>query len=268
VSLRSVIIAEDDKNEIKRYLLGQSDEADEEQLELRLLTDTAFVEEFDIVADEIAVDYVAGRFEGEEKERVEKYFLRAPERQNKVKVMCELLHQGSLARGEEVADRAARRAEPGLLERARMFWTNQRLAVRLASTVAALVILVGAVFLLRPGRESNLTYATLNLTISDAERASDGTEVKSVKLPSGTDELRIQLTLPSQLIPAKSYRAQLYAPPAPERDLIITRKDTQSVEVVIPAAELKPDRYAIRLFAINADGSEERVRGSYSFRVE
>ena len=46
-------ITKDQENEIRRYLFGQLPEADEESLELRLLTDPAFVEEFDTIVDEV-----------------------------------------------------------------------------------------------------------------------------------------------------------------------------------------------------------------------
>ena len=48
-----------DKNSITEYLLGRLTEAEEEQVELRLLTDSEFAEEYDIVVNEIVDDYVA-----------------------------------------------------------------------------------------------------------------------------------------------------------------------------------------------------------------
>ena len=67
-------IINEDKNEVRRYLLGQLGEADEERIELRLLTDPAFGEEFDTIVDEIADQYAGNEFRGEERERVEQYF--------------------------------------------------------------------------------------------------------------------------------------------------------------------------------------------------
>ena len=53
------VIVKNDKNEVRRYLLGDLEEADQEQLELRLLTDPAFAEEFDTIVDELTDEYVA-----------------------------------------------------------------------------------------------------------------------------------------------------------------------------------------------------------------
>lgn len=80
----SVTIIEE-KNRLRKYLLGQLPEEDEEQLELRLLTDAAYAEEFDIVVDELTDRYVANEFQGEEREQVELYFLKSDDRRDKLK---------------------------------------------------------------------------------------------------------------------------------------------------------------------------------------
>jgi len=252
-------------------LLGQLDEADEEQVELRLLSDPAFCEEFDVVVDEISIRYVAGGFEGDEKDRVERYFLRAPERQNKVKVMCELMHQSAVTRGEQPAPspKPVPVGDDGLFARLRRFWIAEPLMFRFAATMALILIVAGIVFLGRSGRQASVSYATLVLASSNAERGQEpaANQVQSIKLEQGIGELRIQLLLPSQSTPAKGYRAE-FLPPYAGKTLTVKSQDSRSVTVAVPAVELTPDRYAIRLFAIYADGREEKVSGSYIFRVE
>ncbi|HEX5701709.1 MAG TPA: CHAT domain-containing protein [Pyrinomonadaceae bacterium] len=78
-------MARADKNSITEYLLGRLTEAEEEQVELRLLTDPEFAEEYDTVVNETVDDYVSGKFEGEELKQVEDYFFKSPERKNKLK---------------------------------------------------------------------------------------------------------------------------------------------------------------------------------------
>jgi hypothetical protein len=265
------IIVEDQKNQITRYLLGQLDEADEEKVELRLLSDVGFTAEFDIVVDEIAIRYASGGFEGKEKEQVEHYFLRAPERQNKAKVMCELLHQSGTTRGEQqvknetppsVAD------DPGLWAKARRFWNTQPLVPRLAMILPMLLIVAGVVFWVRMGPPTTTNFATLTLTSTEAERGQGAAdEIASTKLAPDTDELRIKLMLPALQTQPKSYRAELIVEGV-SRDAAVISHDAQSVTVTVSAADLKPDRYAIRLFAENPDGKEERIPGSYIFRIE
>ncbi len=83
-AVRRSTIVQNEKNELRQYLLGQLQEADEERLELRLLMDAAYAEEFDIIVDEITDQYLAGEFQGEELDGVERYFLRATDRRNKL----------------------------------------------------------------------------------------------------------------------------------------------------------------------------------------
>ena len=77
------------------YLLGRLNESAEEQLELRLLNDPQFAEEYDIVVDEIVDDYVAGKFAGDDLKRIEEYFFRSPERKRKLKFALALKQRQS-----------------------------------------------------------------------------------------------------------------------------------------------------------------------------
>jgi len=250
-------------------LLGRLNETDEEQVELRLLSDRAFNEEYDIVVDEIAIRYVAGGFAGKEKEQVEQYFLRAPERRDKVRLMSELLRQSAATREEPVVATPARVApvaNPGLFARFSSAWRSQPLMTGFA-TFAVLIVVVGVAFLLRSGGARPQTYA-FSLPSTEVERGpGESTDPRSIKIPAGTTELHIQLQLSPPQTQPKSYRAEFVAPATP-RDLPIVSQDAGSVVVAVPATNLKPDQYAIRLFAVSADGQEERVPGSYIFRVE
>ena len=63
-------MARADEHSIKEYLLGRLTEAEEEQIELRLLADPTFAEEYDIVVNELTDDYVTGKFAGEDLKQV------------------------------------------------------------------------------------------------------------------------------------------------------------------------------------------------------
>ena len=242
---------------------------------MRLLSDQAFNDEFDVVVDEIAIRYVAGEFAGEEKEQVENYFLRTPERQNKVRVMSELLHHSAMTRAEKatvdtpvqvVPPMPAPAGDAGFFVRVGSLWRSQPL-VSAVATFAMLVVVASFVYLVQTGGLTPQPY-TFALTSSNVERApGDSTEPKSIRIPAGTTELHIQLLLSPQQTQPKSYRAEFVAPATP-RDLPIVSHDAQSVVVAVPATNLKPDRYAIRLYAVLDDGREERVSGSFMFRVE
>ena len=258
----SIIISED-KNEIRRYLLGQLGEAEEERMELRLLTDSPFIEEFDTIVDEIADQYVEGEFKGDELKRVEQHFLRSSERQQKVQFARELLER---AENERSVDRVAVAPAPGFLESVRAFLRSPSLSHRVATAMAAIVIVVGLAFLARP-----LFFRTsgpdvlITLNINTSDRAS-GSERESVKLAPGTGRLRIELKLPDQTPQAQNYRVELLEGQR-SRNLAIEERTPQSLIVAIPANEITPGSYIIHLHAVNADGTEQRVRGNYVFNV-
>jgi hypothetical protein len=258
------IIVKEEKIEVRNYLLGQLQENDEERLELRLLTDPAFGEEFDTVVDEITDQYVGNQFQGEERKRVEQYFLRSAERQNKVRFACELLRQA--AEGGEV-ENVPVPAEMGWWERARLFWNAQALSVRFATIFATFVILAGLAMLLVPTRNTPApVYASIALKISNSER-SVGSDVVSVKPPPGAAGIRIELALPDEAQQARRYRVNVTGEQG-SRDVPVAEQNARSVVVIVPAADVPPGSYTIRLFGLNAGGSEQRVRGSYFFNVE
>jgi len=77
-----------DRNLIRQYLLGRLDEQREleEQLSDGILNnDEAMIDIVDSVEDEIIEEYLGGSRNAEHKEAVEKYFLRPPQRQEKLR---------------------------------------------------------------------------------------------------------------------------------------------------------------------------------------
>jgi CHAT domain-containing protein len=74
-----------EEQKLRQYLLGQLTEAEEEKIELRLLTEPDFVEEYDIIVDEIIDDFIGGKFEGADLKQVEEYFFNSDDRRKKLK---------------------------------------------------------------------------------------------------------------------------------------------------------------------------------------
>ena len=258
------IIINEDKNEVRRYLLGQLGEADQERLEMRLLTDPSFIEEFDTIVDEIADQYAGDEFKGEERKRVEHHFLGSAERQQKVRFARELMER---AASERSVDRVAVAPTPGFLESVRAFWRSQSPSLRVAIAMAAIVIVVGLAVLTRPvffGTSGPDALVALNIHSSD--RAS-GSERESVKLEPGTGRLRIELKLPDQTPEAQNFRVELFDGQQRSRNLPVEERSAQSLFVAIPAKEITPGSYIIHLYSVSPDGSEQRVRGSYFFNV-
>lgn len=245
----AAIIVKSDKTEVREYLLGRLGEADEEQFEIRLLSDPEFAEEFDTVVDEITDEYLQNDLASDERERVEKYFLSSNERQVKLQFATELLRR---AESRPVP-------RPSFLEQIAAFWRQQSYA-RVALTAAAVIVVVGIIYVLT--RTDNPNYLALNLTISTAERA-EGPAAQHVKPPPNTG-LRITLTIPENARGAKGYVVKLVG----GSDLTIEQQTSEAVVVTIAPGSITPGTYAIQLFKIKPDDTRERIPGSYYFAVE
>ena len=231
---------------------------DEESLELRLLTEPAFVEEFDTVVDEVTDQYVRKELKEGERKGFEKSYLTTAEGRQKVRFTSELLERAASERGGAPVVRPI-----GFFYRARAFWQVQSL--RLAATAAAMVIIAVGLFLIVPSGSKN--YAMLDLSVSTATR-SDGAQPAKVKLESGVSGVEVNLTIPEEERGAKDYRVRLVGGDGPDHDLTIDKRDNQTITVKIPASLLSRAQYAIQIFRINPDKTETRIAGNYYFNVE
>jgi len=248
-------ISKDEENEIRRYLFGQLPEADQERLEIRLLSEPSFVEEFDTVVDEVTDQYVHDELQGSERKGFEESYLRTAQGRRKLRFTSELL------------DRAANRdvpgpvIQPGFFDRVRAFWQVQSL--RLAATAAALAMIAGGYYLtLRPA----MNYATLALSISTANRG-EGPTPQKVKLESGVPGVEVNLAIPEQAKGAKDYSLKLVSGDGTLHDLQIEKRDDQTLTVKIPASLLSRGQYAIQISRLDA-GTVTRIPGNYYFNIE
>lgn len=225
------------------------------QFELRLLADPAFGEEFDTIVDELTDEYITNELPDDERDRrIQKYFLSSTERQNKLEFAAELLRRAESERGRQV-----KTLSPSLFAQIAAFWRRQSFA-HVAMTAAAVIVVVGIIYVLT--RSDNANYLALNLAISTAER-NEGAAAERVKLPPNTG-LKITLEIPESARGAKDYFARL----AGGSDLKSEQRTEKAVTVTIPAGTLTPGTYAIQLFKVKPDNSQERIPGSYYFSVE
>lgn len=254
-----VTINKDQENEIRRYLFGQLPEADEESLELRLLTDPAFVEEFDTVVDEVTDQYVRKELTDSERNGFGESYLTTAEGRQKVRFTSELLERAAAERGAAVATPVN---APGFFDRVQAFWQVQSLRVA-AITAAVVIIAAGAYLISTPSKD----YATLSLAISTAKRG-EGPAPAKVKIESGVPGVEVTLAIPEQARGARDYSAKLVSGDESEHALEIEKRDEQTVTIKIPASLLNRGQYAIELSRVNPDSPDTRIPGSYYFNIE
>ena len=136
---------------------------------------------------------------------------------------------------------------------------------------AAIVVLAIGGVLLAPvllrGRRPPQTFKRIDLVMSSSNRDT-GAQTEKVTLPLTAEALEVYLKLPTPSANAARYRVQWENTNANLGDLQIASQDGQSAVVVIPSGRIKPGQYALKLFRINQDGTEERVNGNYYFTAE
>jgi hypothetical protein len=251
------MIQNQDQNRIRLYLLGKLPDSEKEQIEQELLTNDDLFEEILIVEEALADEYVAGKLNREEQADFEKHFLATPERQQNLRFAQALNRYLTTAATRELNAPPVGPAS----------WITKSWIGRVVAVVAVIAVAVAVLWFLIPRSQTPQTFAALTLTISPNAR-DQGVQSPKVSLPLNADALRISLRLPNPAPPAARYRLELLDDNGGSRSLVAAAQDRESVWVVIPSAELGRGRYAINLFAIQADGNEQRINGSYYFTVE
>jgi len=147
-------------------------------------------------------------------------------------------------------------------ERLQAFW-QRPLVPQFATAVLILAVLSPVII---PYLMSPKTFTRLDLAMAAPDRA-DGTQMALVKLPLTTDALELHLKLPESSPPDTAYRVEWENVNSNLGGLKIDKQDSQSIVVIIPAKQLSPDRYTLKLFQTNRGAPEQRV-GSYYFSTE
>jgi len=246
-----------DQERIRRYLLGQLSDEDLQTIEERLMTENDLFEELEVSKDEIIGEYCAGELTATEREWLEQHFLASKE--------------GKLNRRFALALEQSKRKSPKqetfferLQTRFSNLWNRQPWAVA-AIASAAVVLVVAGIVLRSTSQSTSDKFLALTLTNSSATRTGEGEPAAKVSLPLNVDELRITLMLPESAPSASSYRVEALDGIS---TLSVAGSSSNSVSVIVPAPPLRRGNYALRLYAIKPDGTEERVPGNYFFTVE
>jgi hypothetical protein len=72
------------EDNLRRYLLHELDDPEQEQIEMRLLTDKEFSRQLAIAQEDLIDDFVTAKLSDHERERFRNYYLITPDRQQKI----------------------------------------------------------------------------------------------------------------------------------------------------------------------------------------
>jgi CHAT domain-containing protein/lipoprotein NlpI len=81
---RRFAVSTDDKNRLRRYLLGELSETEEAEVEVRLLSDESYFEELELVENELIDEYAWNTAGADERTKLEKRLLRSKQQQQKL----------------------------------------------------------------------------------------------------------------------------------------------------------------------------------------
>jgi hypothetical protein len=242
---------------ITAYLLQELPEGEAEQFEGQCFAQPEWPSgELESAEDDLIEAYVRNELSPERQQRFEKYYLTTTAREDRV----------LLARSFVRVVCSADPPKSTWFDRCRELWNTQPLKLKYASGAMVLILAVVVLIWSITPHSTPKTFANLNLTIA-TERRSEGASnaPQKIKLPLGADALRVTLTLPEPTPQGATYSVQWENSKGPLKTLEIESQNFESITVVIPADELVPGRYALKLLRKNPD---ERVNGSYFFEVE
>ena len=258
------------------YLLEELPEEEVERFEDECFAGDNWPEQLTLAEEDLIDEYLRGGLTPERRRHFEENYLTTDARVERVRMAAALLrHVDSYATSANAATvqtaNAAASATPKDNRRESWFgalWGGRALVPRAALSFALLLIIVGGAFVIyRRMAPSNRTIVLVALPSTNAERGA-GAEPTKVVLPADAGALKVSLALPEGATPSARYRVELDDGEGKTESLEAEGHDARTVSVVIPAARLARGTYALRLFAVTAEGVEQRVKGSYLFSIE
>ncbi len=246
-----------DQARIREYLLGRLSDEEEEKIEERLMIDDEFFEELEISKGEILDEYSAGELSQTDRKSFEEGYLASPEGRKRFTFSVALDRLGQ----RKPAPVPALMPRPvSLFDRLRAYFNWQRLAFATGS--AALVITLATTLLLRRPP----VFVSVDLTSNVANRAPGARQYHRLTIPSNADEVRFALQLPQSATPRAGYVVEL------DNQTDVTTftplsQSGNSVLVAIPANQLPPGIYSLRLQARLSDGTSQPEPWEYYVQV-
>jgi hypothetical protein len=248
-------LSTNDEARVREYLLGQLSDEEQLKIEERLMIEDDLFEELEISKGELVEDYCSGDLNEKERKWFEQHFLASSEGKQKYTfaMALECLEQPQ--------------PQPTLVPSAGLL---SRMAARVTPAMGSVAVLlvVGLAIVSYRGLQPP-TVLSLDLPGSAPTR-SGGSQPPPLVHIAGVDQLKISLLLPALAPAAKSYQAKLLNSndTGDGTDIQIVSHDATKVIVVIPAKELPPGEYDLKLVAIKSDGSKQPITDNYFFNVE
>jgi len=261
----------ENKNRLRRYLLGLIPWEEASDIEQKLLGDAEFYEELQVTEDELIDLYLAERLPPLDKQKFESHFLATAERQQKTRFGK--LFADYLATRQEAKVMAATAAATSGTKAKRPWWLDfspfrRHPVIAFVATLAVCISLVSLLwFGFKPDR-NRLRTETLAVTLVPGA-VREGGSTQRIQVSPTT--LSVAFTLQIERDTYQGYQAEVLSENVRvwQQDHLRSGNESggqQSVFLVIPADHLKPGDYQIKLSGVSNTGELELV-ARYGFRV-
>lgn len=278
---------------IRKYLLGDISQEDQERIEQRLLIDEEFGEELSMTRTEMVDAYVAANLSTKEREQFEKHFLSTPEHVQVMEI-ARALAKRLEDRGRELPITSGLSTSPNIPT---PYYIRHIKAI-ISLTVGMILLVVGyavweivkqrpsnnrvndpheqqaileneLIKLNRPATGSALTAFTVVSLNLKPILVRDLGEKRSLVIPKDPSIFELRLELPNDKY--QSYRASLQTDEGVELAVIdaLTAKTLSNGKVVVldlPSWLMRPGSYQIKLTGILTSGEYEDV-SVYPFEI-
>jgi hypothetical protein len=249
------------------YLLDELPEEEAEQFDEDCFGQADRLEQINVVEGDLIDAYLRNALSSEQHEHFEQNYL-TPARLERVLMAAALLRHVD-APQEEVGAHATERPDgPSRVRRLIDLWNSRAWGLHAVAALGLIVVIASAGWFLWFRTPTQQSVATLTLSISTDRRRGAGDRPASVRLAPDVSALSIHLKLPEQTTSGQPSRVELVQEGGKVSPLMIEARDASTVTVVIPAAQLTRGLYSLRITMTNAEGAEERMRGSYFFIAE
>ena len=251
-----------DQAQIRQYLLGKLDDAEQEKIEARLMLEDELFDEFEASKDDLVEQYCAGDLDRTEREWFASHYLASAEGRERHAFALTMDHMRR--RQAQPAPRTVVTvARPTFFEWLRYFANARPWAFGTAASVV-IVLLVGFIAIrLIPQSQGQVFEATL--TSAAIKRGGEGPPRPIIQVPANTAQLRLRLQLPKPAPAGMRYTAEL-DDRVNTSSVAVAASDAESVTVLIPRKQIPRGSYAVELTTTSPSGNVQQL--SYAFDVE
>lgn len=259
----------DDEGVLRRYLLGTSNQSEQNLVEERLLRDTNFYQEILISEDEVIDEYLTNELSAVEKDHFEKNFLITPERFQKVRFARSLSkYIKEVADSQPDASLDQKASEPSTSRSLFGLLAFQNPLARYAFAALVLLAIGGGVWFALRSTQTTIPTGqnVMAITLTPGLTRGSG-QTGDIKLSRDFEVLQLRLTLPADEY--QSYQAELVR----EGRTVLIKEDLEPeittgkfLILNLDPRDLPAGDYQIRVIGNLPNQSSERLQG-YQFRV-